>query len=374
MLFRGNYIYFFNLFPIKTDKIVFVSFYGKGYGENGKAIIEELLKQKNKLDIVWLMDKKYISQSELPVGVRAVPYNSILGLYELATAKIWVDNARKIFYPPKKKSQIYIQTWHASLGLKLVEKDVENNLSKDYVRNAVKDSKMCDLMISGSDYHEKVIKRSFWYDGKIAQTGTPKCDVFFKDVPSIKNKVREIYNVSTNELIILYAPTFRNNNLESIKFDFQELVDKLNDDTKKYKLLIRLHPNVSQESLNFEYSENVLNATDYDDIQELLYSSDILITDYSSSMFDMLIAKKKCILYTPDLKEYLKEDRPLSFSFDELPFPVVNNHLDLPDIIASFNEDDYIEKLDKFWADLGIYEDGNASLKLATIISNYIYN
>ena len=101
-------------------KIVICSFFGKGYGDNGKYIVEEIIKQELDYDIVWLVAKN-VDRTNFPDQVRQVGYKSIRGIYELATAKFWIDNCRKYFYPPKGKSSLH-QTWHGNIGVKLVRK------------------------------------------------------------------------------------------------------------------------------------------------------------------------------------------------------------------------------------------------------------
>lgn len=85
---RGNYSYILWILPINNKKVVICNYYGKGYGDNGKYLVEEMLSQNIKYDIVWLLDKELLSNPNLPAGVRAVRYGSIKGLYELATARV----------------------------------------------------------------------------------------------------------------------------------------------------------------------------------------------------------------------------------------------------------------------------------------------
>ena len=136
------------------------------------------------------------------------------------------------------------------------------------------------------------------------------------------------------------------------------------------KLLVRFHPNTKFKG-GFK---NAINVTDYPDMQELLCATDILITDYSSSMFDMLIANKKCILFTKDKEEYLKNERGMYFEFEKLPFPIVNNENKLLDIICKFDEKEYYRKIETFKNEIGLYESGNASKNIADILVKIINN
>lgn len=154
-------------FKINNRKIVVCNFYGNGYGDNPKYIVEELLKMKKSLDIVWLVSNK--REYKFPKGIRTVKIFSIRSIYEFMTAKIWIDNCRKYFFYNlfKKKDTVYIQTWHGGIGLKRAEQEVENHLSKSYICSAKHDSKMIDYFLSGSKWLSDDIKVNFWYDGKI---------------------------------------------------------------------------------------------------------------------------------------------------------------------------------------------------------------
>ena len=99
------------LFPIKTNKITISSFYGRGYGDNAKYIVDELLKTNKNFKIMWIVNDEKEEQS-LPEGVTGVRGGTLRSIYHLQTSKIWIDNCRKFFVKFKRKKQYYIQTWH----------------------------------------------------------------------------------------------------------------------------------------------------------------------------------------------------------------------------------------------------------------------
>lgn len=371
---NGNYNYFFWIFPISKKKVVVCNYYGKGYGDNAKYIIEKLLEEDSEFDIVWLLKTESQAISNFPKPIRIVKYGSFRALYELATAKIWIDNSRKVVSPPKRRSQYYIQTWHSPLRLKKIEKDIENNLDESYIERAKIDSNNCDLMISGSDFSWNIYRNSFWYNGEILKCGTPRCDVFFTNNTSAKERVFERFGISTDEKVILYAPTFRNNSsLDAYKLNYNEIINALiRRFGGKWKLLIRLHPNVSELSSLINYKDKIVNATNYDDMQELLCASDILITDFSSCMFDMAIANKKCFLHALDLDEYLANERKLYFNFQDLPFYFSKTSDQLVRNILEFDEDNYNNNLKAFSEKINVYEKGTASQEIVERIQSII--
>ena len=155
--------YLLRIIPIKKNKIVISSFSGKGYGSEGSAICNELLKKKYKFDIVWLCDDV---KSSFPAGIRAVRFNTLNSMYELATAKVWIDNRRKDMFIRKRRNQYYIQAWHGNVCIKKVEKDADS-LPKSYIEKAKSDSKMADIFVSGSKWRDANYRNAFWYDGEI---------------------------------------------------------------------------------------------------------------------------------------------------------------------------------------------------------------
>lgn len=372
MLFYRACSFCFSLLPINKNKILISSYYGADFGDNGKYIVEELLKTNEDLDIVWFLKDNLIQNNRLPKGIRAVKYHSIKGIYEAETSNVWIDNCRKDT-GRKRKGQLYIQTWHGSPAIKRIEKDVENHLSKNYVKYAKKDSKMCDVLLSNCDFMTEYYKKIFWYDGKIACVGSPRNDILVKNDPEIKQKVRDFFGVDQNVKLVLYAPTFRSDgNLEVYNMDYEGVCRAL--ETRfggEWKLLLRLHPNISAKASAMKTSSSVVSATAYPDMQELLTAADCLITDYSSSCFDFLITKRPCLLYTPDIENY-RDDRGFLFDFSELPFPLSENNDDFKNTIINFDTGEYIRTVEEFMTKIGYKEYGAASQTVAQMILKHI--
>ncbi|MDX9802090.1 MAG: CDP-glycerol glycerophosphotransferase family protein [Spirochaetia bacterium] len=369
-----NYCYFFRLFPVQKNKIVVSNFFGNSYGDSPKYIVEKLLEKNVDCEIVWLLKKTLVQKALFPLNIKIVKYGSFRALYELATAKVWIDNVRKKTCPPKRKNQYYIQTWHSFLRLKKIEKDAREFLSETYVERAKIDSANCDLMISGCDFGHNIYRNSFWYDGEILKCGTPRCDIFFSDTARCKDRVYEYCGISSGTGLILYAPTYRSNSdVKAYLLDYEKIITALMSKFGgKWKILIRLHPKAASLSDQINYNENVFDVTDYDDMQELLAASDILITDYSSSMFDMIVAEKLCLIHAHDLKEYTAKERELYFTMEQLPFYVSRNTDELIKNIKNYDPEDYGLRLKQFSREVNIYEEGKASDRLAGIIREKI--
>lgn len=358
----------FWIFNIKPDKVVVSGFYGRGYGDSGKYILDEIAKRNKKLDIVWLTKEP---NSLFPSYVRPVKYNSLRSFYELATARIWIDNNRKKRYISKRKGQFYLQTWHSNLRLKKIEKDAGDSLDKRYIAMAKHDSRMINAIVVGCDFSYNTMRNSFWYDGPIYKTGTPRCDELFNVSKRSIRETKKNLKIPDNYKILLYAPTFRKNkdvNLDSIENFVEKLRKKYSD---KFKLLVRFHPGSKQSIKETEYIKDV---TKFPNMQNLINISDILITDYSGSMFDAAISHKPCILYTPDLEEYLKNERELYFSFDELPFRHVNTLSKLADAVTQFDKEEYKKRINAFLKKVGCYEKGNSAKNVVDMLEREVWN
>ena len=358
--------------PIQSNKIIIDNFLGKGLGGNLKYIVEALLKVNSNLDIVWEVADKNI---KLPVGIRKVKYNSPRALKELLTAKVWIDNVKNSYKPDKRKDQFYLQTWHAGLGLKASEKQIENVLSPKYVTAAKRDAAMTNLMLSDSDWTTDIYENWFWYSGPISKTGFPRNDVLIEQPADISKKVRSSFGLNEDTKLVLYAPTFRdiNSSLDIYKFDFVKIIAALESKFgSDYVVLIKLHPNVANllnESNLYKFSSRLKNASFYPDMQELIVACDCLITDYSSCMFDAMIAKKKVFLLAKDLDEFEEKDRNLLFDIKkDLPFSFSNDEDELIKNINLFDDKKYKSDIADFSKEVGLYEDGHASERVAKII------
>ena len=165
--------------------------------------------------------------------------------------------------------------------------------------------------------------------------------------------------------MILYTPTFRSDfSFTYYDVDLATIKSYFERETKeKYIILVRLHPRMmykSDEINNFFGKEKIYNVTLYPDIQELLYAADVLVTDYSSTMFDFMYSLKPVILYVPDKEIY---NRGFYFDMNEMPFIIANNNAELPIVLQKYDRDEYINKVHAFLKRIGNVETGKATEK-----------
>ena len=355
--------YLFRIFPIKKNKIVVSMFAGKGYGDNGKAIVNSLRKDSNEYDIVWLCKD---CSEKFPAGVRAVPIVSLKSVYEQCTAKVWIDNRRKPGYVRKRKEQYYINTCHGNHGLKKVEFDAEAVLSSAYLRAALNDSQMTNVVLSSSSFDTTVFRNGYRYSCEILEIGYPRQDMLFRGDETLKNEVKQKLGIPRDHKVLLYVPTFRNQmnamDLSVYQLDWVGVLGALqNRFGTEWSGIARLHPNISALSGEWEIPENVVDATNYPDMGELMLIADCVISDYSSCIIEGGIAGKMCFFFAKDIAEYEK-DRNFYIPIEQFPFPLARNNDELISFIDRFEQETYSDGVHHFfYGHYGLKITGRAS-------------
>ncbi len=363
------------LLPVQKNKILFSSYYGRGYSDSPKAIAQALLDSGEELDLCWLV-KSPEEAASLPRGIRPIDQNNPLArISTYATSRVWVDNCRK-YVRRKRKNQYYMQTWHG-FALKRIEADAVAALDEAYIRGSRADSSQTDLIVSGSRFMTGLYQNSFWYHGQVAELGTPRNDIFFGPAQQFSAKICQTLSLPAGRNLALYAPTFRQgDDLRCYGLNAQLLRQACQTRFGgEWTVLIRLHPNVAAQSAGlFAYdADTVVDATMYPDMQELLAGIDLLITDYSSSMFDYALRGKPCIQFALDIADYTRE-RNFYFPLDQLPFPLARSNQELDAIIRSYDQSQWSHRWNQFQAQQGICEDGKASARCAEQILSWVHS
>ncbi|MBO5903364.1 MAG: CDP-glycerol glycerophosphotransferase family protein [Tidjanibacter sp.] len=358
--------------PVVRGRVMCWAYNFKQYSCNPRYLSEYLAAHNEPFDVYWVL-RKGISTNNIDPNVKIVRYRSWEYYRLVASAEFLVTNIRTEPYKigwRKRKCQKYLSLWHGGMALKRIEKDAEQSLTYAYLRRAKADSRVADLMISGCRFHTSLIEQKFWYDGEILEKGIPRNDIFFDDEATerLRGVLAQRYGIADDEYLVLYAPTFRTSrSIEPYRIDWANVISAIEKRSggKKVRVMLRLHPlllgnNVSSLLVNHQ---QVIDMTAYHDMQELLRVSDMLITDYSSSMFDFSMQMRPCLLYATDVEQY---DRGYYFDFSELPYPLARNQQELIEIIDSFDEEKYKVSTQKFFDEkVGLVENGNASKHIA---------
>lgn len=360
------FVKIFWAFPIKNNRVFSSSYVGRQYSCNPKYITDYLGKKYcDKFDIVWAL-KKPSNCSD--VNIKSVKFLSLSHFYYFCTSKIIIDNVGFPTYMPKRKGQYVINTWHGGGAYKNCSPESTCSSGARIALNAYK-SKNTDLVLSScSRYSQVAVSDTVYrYSGEILPSGLPRNDVFFsKRKVEIKRRVYEKLSIDTSKLMILYAPTFRGgaklalaSNL--VWIDTSIAIPELCLAVKKRfnadpVFVFRAHHQM--EGINTSFK--CIDATNYPDMQELLCAADILISDYSSSIWDFSLMKKPCFLYVPDMDYYINEDRGVYTPIEDWPGIIAKTNQELQKAVLEFDEDSYRKKVEKHHKDLGSYETGTA--------------
>lgn len=359
------------LFPVKENRILCYSYAGQQYSCNPKYFTEYLLQKTSTFDIVWAFYKPSTFEKLVNPKIKCIKYKSLKFLYYMFTSKIIIMNVTDWKIAVYKKKQIIINTWHGGGDYKRVGKYRKTNTENDW-RIQVSTYRHVNYFLSSSEvFSNNTLRESFLYRNTILPFGMPRNDLLFFDDEKFKNKIRDKifskYKIKSNMKIVLYAPTYRE---QLVNYEELNIADLLMALSKKFNgsfiLLYRTHYN----SKTKEYS-NVVDVTKYPDMQELLYITDVLITDYSSSIWDYSFTYKPCFLYTPDLNEYLN-DRNFYSPIDSWPYPYAKTNGELINVIINYDSKISFNKIVNHHKKVGNYENGFASKQLYEFIKKKV--
>ena len=387
-LFHSLPFYICRVFPINTHKIVMWTLEGKGgYGDSPKYIAEEIIKRnqsrKEPYEIIWLTDAP---TKEFPAFIRTASNSLLKRAYHLSTAAFWIGNTRTAYGTKKRRGTVYIQTWHAIVGIKPIGKQRGNRLPGMARIVSECDSRMIDYVLSGNRWSNKMWPDGLLYDGEIIQTGIPRCDVLFYGKEQMHRKYRMKYNLPQEVSVILYAPTFRGGNQSERRsvtadigsLDFGKLIDALEHRFGgTWYLFLRLHPQVAEESRRIIKSEKtgrVVDVSQCADMNELITACDVFLTDYSSSIFESALMKQPSFLFVEDVEAYVKDRGNLLFRLEELPFPTARDMESLQWCIERFDQARYEAHLEKFMETLGMFENGTSCERVVDVIDKISEN
>ena len=374
------YLYYFLVSKVDDKSIIFESFIGRQYSCSPKAIYLELINNPKYKDykFIWAFktpkDFKDLIKNK---NTTIVKYGSSEYYKAYARSKYWVTNSRIPESIIRKKEQVYIQCWHGTPLKKLgfdIEVDGGNamNSVKDIQKKYLTDSKKYSYMVSPSKFCTEKFISAFKLKNPniIKEVGYPRNDFLINHKKADINKIKKELKIPKNKKVILYAPTWRDNQHQSglgytynLNLDFDKLKEEFGSD---YIILFRTHYFVSNYINLDQYKDFVINVSNYGDVNDLYIISDILITDYSSVFFDFANLKRPIIFYIYDYDEYKNKLRDFYIDFKELPGPIVEKEKDLIREIKNLDkyEDKYKLKYEKFNKKYNYLDDGKASKRV----------
>ncbi|GAB2580805.1 CDP-glycerol glycerophosphotransferase family protein [Microlunatus antarcticus] len=301
--------------------IVYDSFAGR-YSDSPRAL-HTWLTPRVDADHVWLVDPAH--RAGFPSGVATVPYGSAESVAALEAADLVVGNTHIEISWTKRPGSTYLQLWHGT-PLKTVHRDVRwappgrlDWLEEDVAR--------WDHLLSPSPASTPRLRSAFRWGGSVLELGYPRNDVLQRPVvDEVRARTRASLGLADDETVVLYAPTFRDRMFDDrstplhLALDLERLVADLGPGVR---VLTRVHYFMTDRLVRVEVP-GVLDVSWHPDIAELYAAADVLVTDYSSSMFDFAVTGKPLIFYTYDLETYRDVDRGFYFELEPVaPGPVV---------------------------------------------------
>ncbi len=361
--------------PIKRKTVLFECFLGQSYGDQPKYIYEEMLSREmdKQYTLIWALRK---NKMDLPIpgNCKKIPYLSLRYLWCVMRCETIVNNSRFPQFLVTNPKSVFLQTWHGTplkrLGLDQDEVYMPNTTTERYKANIVRSSKQWNYMLSQNRFSTERFCSAFALkQEQIWEFGYPRNDILSlpeEKKQAIVSRVKQSLNIPQGKRVVMYAPTFRDNDTKQAKynhtfpFDLNAFAQTLGEDTV---LLLRLHYLVSQTVGKEIRCANIIDASSYPDITELYLTADMLITDYSSVMFDYAITGKPMLFYMYDLAVYRDMLRGFYFDLSELPGPMVEEYEQMTALTqnpAGF-ETEYAEKYLKFREKFNYLDDGYAA-------------
>jgi CDP-glycerol glycerophosphotransferase len=366
-----KYLYpLFRLLPKSGNKVVYYSYWGDQYSCSPRAIYKQLTQKNKKYKNIWIFNDVNMPVEGNPIKVKK---NSLKYWYHLATSKYFVQNTNMPLDYKKRKGQIELQTFHGTfmktMGFDTPEFKFETRQYKiDEFQSKVD---KWDYVSIPSDYMAEKAQSAFNTEVKPIKSGFPRNDLIFQALTH-KEEIKNTLGIPSNKKVVLYAPTWREGKSSNVNMDINLMEEKLKDE---YVLLVRAHYMVSN---NMDIRKNypfAMNVSNYPSIENLYAISDILITDYSSVMFDYAYLKRPIIFYSYDLEKYLFGERGVYLNYENIvPGPVVRTTNEIVHNIVNqkLMDQNYSKNYDVFYNDFCQY--GRNGDSANQVISELIKN
>ena len=382
MCIKVIYRLVYKFISVDDKMVIFISFHGRGYSDNPRAIYEEMRNDSRFHDykFIWFIKNHKDKNIDIP-GARVVEYFSIPYFYYMSKAKYWVINCKMPMYIFKKENQIYLQTWHGT-PLKKLAHDIDVDENTTFYRSGMSYEQMTETydvdvarynyMISPNPFCTDVFQSSFRIDRKrLIETGYPRNDFITNATADDIKKLKEKYHIPFDKKVVLYAPTWRDNSYVAsgytfeLKADFHKWKNILGDE---YIVLFKPHYLIINKYKNDESLDGFLYSIDAEaEINELYVMSDILITDYSSVFFDYAVLNQPIYFYMYDIEEYKDELRGFYLNiYKDLPGRIYDEEVMLLSDIKN-NIYDY-SLLDQFNNRFNSLQTGDCAKKVIDIV------
>ncbi|MTV81252.1 CDP-glycerol glycerophosphotransferase family protein [Secundilactobacillus folii] len=373
----------------KKSLIIFESFNGNDINDNPAAIYQALVKTKPELRpsaYFGVKPKRYRALHAKYPEIKLVKRFSFKWVWLMAHAGYWVFNSRLPNWWRKNKGTTYIQTWHGTplkhLGVDIEHVAIPGTKTEDYYRQFTREASRWDYLIAPNDYSKQIFRSAFQFHNQFLDIGYPRNDVLYQqNQPAIIRQLKQQLVGDAKATVVTYAPTWRDD--DAIKtgqyhfelpFNLQRFFEQVDDRTI---LVLRPHYLVKDHIDIHGFEDRVKIIAD-EDIAKLYLVSDLLITDYSSVMFDFANLNRPMLFYAYDLEHYRDQLRGFYFDYQaEIPGPLATNERQFDKYLKQFSTShdfqNYQSQMAGFNQKYCVWEDGTASQKVADLILRGIY-
>jgi len=301
------------------SRVVLATAHAPRLGGNLAAIAGDLAIRHPEVEVVTLAHRPAVGAR----GRLVAAWHAIVAGHHLATSRVFIvdDYFFPIYVIKPRRGTTIIQTWHACGAFKKVGYSV---LDKSFgvdeaLANRVRIHSNYDVCLvacqAAAPHYAEAFRQPL--DRFVSRFGIPRTDVFFGEerLARTREAVRRRYDLPPDKRVILYAPTFRGDSVTDARatddLDLDLLQGSLGDD---HVLLVRLHPFIrSRTTIGPDLAGFAIDVSDHPDINELMLVSDVLVTDYSSAIFEYALLGRPMVFFAPDYEAY---ERERGFYFD----------------------------------------------------------
>jgi len=379
-LIRGGLIVLndgFILLPVKKHSFVFESFNGNDINDNPMALYQALLAQHPEYaDRCYfnVKPRQYAALKARYPEMQLLKRFHLKWIWVMARADFWIFNARLPRWWHKNSGTTYVQTWHGTplkhLGVDIDAVEIPGTDTQTYHQKFIDEAKRWDYLIAPNQYSHDIFAHAFGFNQQWLDTGYPRNDRLYHTTASEIAQLKQQLVGRADAQVILYAPTWRDDDFQyvgrynfKLPFDLGTFFQHVAENTI---LVLRPHYLVKDQIdiTGFEDRVKILAETD---ITNLYLISDLMITDYSSVMFDYANLKRPQLFYAYDLEHYRDQLRGFYFDYEsELPGPLVTDAAALYAALDRYTAGQWqpTAAATAFYERFCSWEDGRASQKV----------
>ncbi|MDK1359319.1 CDP-glycerol glycerophosphotransferase family protein [Arthrobacter sp. zg-Y1219] len=351
---------------VDLGSVLFETFDGKSCSDSGRAISDVLGDRIPGLQRYWT-----VADFSVPVPANCAPVlrESPEWFRLLATAGYLVNNNNFPHYFRKRPGQFYIQTWHGT-PLKRIGSDTPVTGTTASYRALIKrEAAAWDMLLSPSGFAADTLESAFGYRGEPAIFGYPRNDALAADTAAgRREESRRLLGIAEDCKVLLYMPTWRDNGSAADPYlDFDAAAEQLGPG---YVLLYRGHHKIAGRRKTTGQNRYI-DVTTHPEVNDLYLAADLLVTDYSSAMFDFGVTAKPMYFLTPDLARYRDSERGFYFDFEaQAPGPMAacTDELVAAVLAEEANAEPYASRYRDFVRRYAPLDDGAAAIRVVEAV------